>query len=254
MNKVTLVSLLAVLLVPATNGFAQKGISQVAKNLNPVKLERAIAKSTMRLAPKVPGVYIPAGTTMGTLESRIALIAKKANIQLDKVQISIISNDPQILRQFQEQAGIPLFEEGHPLPYKEGIQVLQANQEKFAAARANGEYEEAWAKFIEERGYVDFAKGKSYGAPKDVAADVYNFYVRHIGTENLPRVQMEDLPEFEAVVCEIPVDGLYFIAPRPMDTQVDVSPEKFVVIHSLYSGKNTLMYRDSFEDMYRVIQ
>ncbi len=267
-KKIIVTSLLAALLIPATNGFAQK--VKMPKKLNSTALERSVNQSVERFV-RVPGVYIPSYTTARVLEKKVALTAQKAHIKLAEGEARVIAQNPERLRQFQAQAGMPIFE-GRPLPYKQGIKVLQANQEKFAQARANGEYEEAWenfqaekkaklAKYYEEgtneeefyaQGGDFFQQGKRYADQEAIAIDVYNFYVKHIGIENLPRVRMEGVPEFEAVVCEIPVDGLHYIAPRPMDTRVDVSPEKFVVIHS--SNRTTVMYRGTLEDIYRVIK
>ena len=249
-KKVIVVSLLAALLAPATQGFAQK--AQIIKKLNPAKLERMVTQSTARLAPRVPGVYIPAGTTVAALERQVALTAQKAGIKLDEKDVRVIAYNPERLRQFQAQAGMPIFE-GRPLPYKQGMKVLQANQEKFAQARANGEYENAWAEFIEERGYVDFAEGKSYGEMPALATDVYNFTVKHIGVENLPRVRMMNVPDMEGVVCEIPVNGLDITTPNGT---IDVNPDKYVVIH-YNNGRSLVIYRNDglFEsDGYRVIK
>ncbi len=249
-KKVIVVSLLAALLAPATQGFAQK--AQIVKKLNPAKLERMVTQSTARLAPRVPGVYIPAGTTVGALERQVALTAQKANISLDEKDVHEIATHPEALQQFQVQTGMPIFK-GRPLPYKQGMKVLQANQEKFATARANGEYEQAWAEFIEERGYVDFAEGKSYGDMPALATDVYNFTVKHIGVENLPRVRITNEPDMDGVVCEIPVNGLDITTPN---TTIDVNPDKYVVIH-FDSGRSQLIPRNCslFESTgYRVVK
>ena len=85
-KKVVVVGLLAVLLAPATNGFAGGG--KVVKNLgklNPAKLERMVRpQSAKNLVPHVPGVYIPAGTTIDALERKITTIAQNACIKLDE--------------------------------------------------------------------------------------------------------------------------------------------------------------------------
>ncbi len=244
-KKVIVVSLLAVLLAPATQGFAQKF---PVKKLNLAQVERAVTQNVYRLAPRVPGVYIPAGTTVGALGRKIALTAQKAGVKLDEKEVRVIASHPEALRQFQVQTGMAIFE-GRPLPYEQGLKVLQAHQEKFATARANGEYEETWAKFIEERGYVDFSEGKSYGNMPDLATDVYNFTIKHIGVKNLPRVRMMDAPEMEGVVCEIPVNGLDITTPNG---KIDVTPDKYVVIHfnggrsQLVPNHGVVFARDGF--------
>ena len=243
MNKAVIVGLVAILLASTTNGFAQK--RQIAKSLSKAKASSMPIPREYRLARRVPGVYIPAGTTIGTLESKIMQTAQQAALKMDAPQASMIAASPERLAQFQAELGHPIFE-GRPLPYKKGLAVLKANQEKFAAARANNEYEAAWEQFINERGYVDFHKGKSYGAPEDIANDVYNFYVKHIGTENLPRVRMVGVPEMEGVVCEIPVNGLSFVAPPPMDQVVDVPADVFVVLRT-NSGRAQVLHRSQLD-------
>ncbi len=245
-----LVSLLTVLLVSATNVFAQK--RQIIKNLNSTKLERLLARSTYRVAPRVPGVYIPAGTPVYALERKIALTAQKAGVKLDEKEIHVIASLPEALQQFQVQTGMAIFQ-GRPLPKEKSLKALQANQKKFATARANGEYEQAWAQFVDEYGKMPFAQGKSYRSQDDIAKDIYNFYVKHIGTENLPRVRLEDIPDFEAVVCEIPVNGLSLIRPRPFEDEIELSAEEFVVVRS-DNGRATLMSRDALNMIYRVIK
>lgn len=254
-KKVIVVSLLAALLVPATNGFAQGG--KIVKNLNKLNSPklRIVTQDVDRLAPRVSGVYIPAGTTIGALERKIAFTAQKAGVKLDKKDVRVIASHPKALRQFQVQTGMAIFE-GRPLPYKKGIEVLQANQEKFADARANGEYEEKWTQFIEESDFVPFREGKSYGNPNDLANDVYNFYTKHINTENLPRVRENYVSDLEGIICEIPVDGLniagYFGIVH------EVTPSEYVVIH-YNNGSSHLVHRTQFGGnarmtIYRVIK
>ena len=94
MNKqVLVVSLLVALLIPATNGFAQGKIVKNLNTLNSAQLEPMIAQSAKNLVPHVPGVYIPAGTTMGALERQMVLAAKRANTPLSKAEIHIIASN-----------------------------------------------------------------------------------------------------------------------------------------------------------------
>ena len=148
---------------------------------------------------------------------------------------------------------MPLFEESRPLSYEEGIKVLQANQKKFATARANDEYEKAWAKFIEEREPIPFNKGKAYGTFEDIANDVYNFYVQHIGTENLPRVRFNYTTDLEGIVCEIPVNGLKIVSITGNYENAIVT-DKFVVIHYNNGVNNFFFDRNKKMNDFFVIQ
>ena len=97
MNKqIIAVGLLAALLAPATQGFAQK---VPIKKIKPVKVTRTVTQSVERLVPRVPGVYIPAGTLAYSLENKVASVAKKANIHLTSSEINIIASNPERLRQ-----------------------------------------------------------------------------------------------------------------------------------------------------------
>ncbi len=226
---------------------------------------------TTRLAPRVPGVYIPVGTTAYALERRVALTAQKVGIKLDEKDVRAIASHPEALQQFQVQTGMAIFD-GRPLPYKEGMKVLQANQEKFAAARANGEYEIAWGAFhrtkweaglwvnndSEYMNTLDI-DGKFYLEYKDISDDVYAFYkFNDMSLEGLPRVRAVSETNLEGIVLEIPVNGLSVTPNR--STQIDIPAEKFIVIH-YDNGINVIVERqllvaqeDGQKVAYRVIK
>lgn len=249
MNKNILAGALALSLIPATNGFAQK--IKIPKRVNPAKLERTVNQQVSRLVPqttaRLSGVYIPAGTTFDVLERKVVAVAQKANIKLNRTEVSAIASDPQRLAQFQEKAGIPLFE-GRPLPYKEGLKVLNANQEKFTQARATGKYETAWTNYIKENLPAPLNKGiiseKIMNAVRANSAYVnaiYDFYVKYIGTENLPRVRQVGFAHNKYVVCEIPVDGLKYI--DLFGNPADIVPNDVVVLGNA-NGPSRFIYRD----------
>ena len=259
MNKqVITVGLLAVLLASATQGFAQK---LPVKKLNPAQVERVVTQNISRLAPRVPGVYIPAGTTVYALEEKIAQVAQKANIKLTENDAYFIATHPEALRQFQVQTNMAVFE-GRPLPVQEGLKVLKANQENFAQARANGEYETAWEAFMQKKeaqdtdNFILSGKDKTYIDTYELADDVYNFYkFNNMDLTNCPRVR-STWTQHENIVLEIPVNGLKFLPSRNEVASID--PTKYVVMHG--DERNFIVHREMFEKdtegyvTYRVIQ
>ena len=139
------------------------------------------------------------------------------------------------------------------MPYKEGIQVLKVNEEIFAAARANREYEIVWEAFHRKKWDLDKRansnkhattldiEGKAYLEKQDIADDVYNFYgFFDVHIEKFPHVRMVGTNDAEGVVLEIPVDGLSLNPTR--DVQIDIPAEKFVIIH-YENGMNQIIPR-----------
>ena len=230
MNKVTLVSLLAVLLVSATNGFAQ---SNILSKINPAEAEASIAKGVeasvaretsylTSLAPKVSGVYIPTGTTQAALESRVLLAAQRVKLPLSLSQAQKIAGNPEMLRKFQHEIQSPLFDKKVlTTNSEEGAKILHDNQAKIMEIRTNGEYENLWA---------EMPKDKMFQRPSELAHYIYFFYVKHGLSKDLPRVRMLSLQQEgaleEGIICELPVNGLKaMFRNRP----VDITAEQFVV-------------------------
>ena len=249
MYKTAIAVTVSILLTPTVSCLAQQ--TPFIKSLNAAKLERVITKNANLLAPKISGVYIPAGTTYQSLENKISRIATQAGFNLNARDIRIVAHKPQLLRQFQTEVGKPIFE-GRTLPFEKGLKVLQENQEKFATSRANREYEDAWIEFISEQGRATPAHGsKSYLTIEDLAEDVYDFYVKYIGVKELPRLRMDDHTDLEGVVCEIPVRGLNIYVYK--NRRIDVSPDKIVVVH-LDDGSSHLSTRSTVNLGYSVIK
>ena len=145
MNKqVIIAGLLAMLLVPASNGFAGGGKSKIVKNLNKFNsatLEHAVTQGIERSASSVHAVGLSSKLVAPAHLSPVRPTTPTLGVE----RVQKAANLAEKMAVFQ-QTGIPIFE-GRPLPVKQGLKVLQTNQEKFAAARANREYEEAWARY-----------------------------------------------------------------------------------------------------------
>lgn len=248
MNKKVLVGiLLTALLLPATNGFAQGKFVKNLNKLNSAKLERMITQSSKNLVPHVPGVYIPAGTTMEALERQMVLAAKRANTPLSKAEIHIIASNPTLLHEFQGEIGSPIFSPG-------SSSVLKANQEKFALARANGDYEKAWGNFATENKLVYDTIGRMvrYYSIGLLATDVFLFSSSHIGLKNLPRVKKIADPQLEGVVCEIPIDELFVVRPDSFSDDT-ISADNSVVLR-YDNGEIDLIDRSELEKSFHVIK
>ena len=247
MKKAVIGTLVAAFILSGTQAFAQGKIVKNLSKLNSAQLERMIARSSKNLVPHVPGVYIPAGTTMGTLERQMVLAAKRANTLLSKAEIHIIASNPTLLNKFQSEIGSPIF---RSLPSS----ALKINQEKFALARANGDYEEVWANFAEKSELAQDIIGRSvrYYSMGLLATDVSLFSVEHIGLKNLPRVKKIADPQLEGVVCEIPVDELFVVRPDSLSDD-KISADNFVVLR-YDNGEIDLIDRGELEKSFRVIQ
>lgn len=239
MKKYLLPILTATLCLTATSAFAQT--KQFIKGLNLAKIERVLPKGS-GLAPRIPGVYIPAGTNWVALERKVATVAQTAGFNLNARDARVIAYNPALLRQFEQEVGHPVFE-GRPLPIEEGRSLLRKNQANFAKARANNEYEAKWEEFIKENDENPLRAGKLY-KNDDIGQDVYNFYVKYIGVKDLPRVRDVENTYLEGVVCEIPVRGLTLVT---LDHRVfNVLPELFAVVR-FDDGSAQVVYRRSLE-------
>jgi len=266
MKKLIIAVLIGTSCLSVTNAFAQKG--RFLKTLREVRTNTVIPRNMYdpRLVPHVPGVYIPAHTVFSNLQDKIATVAQTAAFKLEEEDAYLIAHDPLLLQQFQEDVH-PVFE-GHPLPEQQSIAILRENQAKFAQARANNEYEDAWIKFVKRR-QANPARHKSldslikwrsripindnsklYELRNDLKAyesemgeDVYDFYVEHIGLEGLPRVRALNIPSIEGVVLEIPVNGLKIVH---NDGSFGYLPEDRVIIRTDDDGACLFFSHDVF--------
>ncbi len=261
MKKYVLPALTAVLCLPATNASAQPAqTNQFIRNLNLAKIERVVPKGA-GFARRIPGVYIPAGTSWISLERKVATAAQTAGFNFNARDARVIAYNPALLRQFEQEVGHPLFE-GRPLSYEKGLAVLRKNQAQFAQARANNEYAAKWEEFTKEHSHALPKRFRArfgnnyYKTYLEFANDVYQFYMKYIGLENLPRLRNTLDTDVEKIVCEFPIDSF-----RLIETQVDVPAKDYVIIltnrHSLTNQFSpTIEDRELLEKQieYRVIK
>ena len=204
------------------------------------------------------GVYVPKYTTFGNVVERVSFRQQQAKAA--KMLFTVpenIASTPIALQELERRTG-PLFK--RPLPQNQGTAILKKNQAKFAEARANGTYEEAWNAFMQKKeadDVVEFilnGREKIYTDPEVLANDVVNFYKsNNIDLSNMPRVRMQYVPEIEGTVLELPVDGFSLLRPRPDDDLHAIPAEKFVVIlHE--GGRNQLEFRGNLQNLYRVVK
>ena len=245
MNKKILLSLLAILLFWATNGFAQK-VPTSRKLFTKTDFKKGI--HPQNLVPEIPGVYIPPGTTIRKLEHRINDIILHNSVAFVRERSAHkIARDPKQLFKLQLKMGQPIFK--RPLlSNEEAQQALLANQIQFANARANNKYEKDWEKFIDEREGTP-SKGKFYTDASAVALDVYNFHVQKGTIEKFPRVRTAT--NAEGVLCEIPVNGLTLISDDNKTT--DICPDNFVVIR-MDGGFAKIEYRPNLYSNYHLVK
>jgi len=187
----------------------------------------SVPKNVFKAVPRSSGIYLPAGTSWKTLQEKIARMAEEAKLNLPPADVKTVAYTPELWQSFQAEVGRPLFE-GRPLSREKSMSVLQKNREKFTLLREQGDYETAWREFVVQRRGVPYEDGQTYEKASQLGEDVYEFYVQHIGLENMPRVRAVGAPGTEGVVLEIPVN-MSVKVPFSMHTFLTVSPEKHIV-------------------------
>jgi len=186
----------------------------------------SVPQNIWKAVPRSSEVYIPSGTSWMAMQRRISAIAEESRLTLTPAEIKTIAYTPQLWKPFETQIGHPMFE-GRPLSFEKGLTVLQKNKQRFDLARAEGKYEQAWQEFTAAREASSPNAGKVFEKREELGEVLYNFYVEHIGLENIPRIRVMGAPNASGVVLEIPVNGLQYVT-KPGTPPVTVSPDEFV--------------------------